>query len=140
MYRLLATTAIAAAVLTGPSAEAACVQAQAAGLWSAYSSGVQGGESYWVKCTLHINTAGNITDTSGCTNSAGRVSVVTGSILAPGNGICNYTGTITYKIDNTVLTIDRLTLAQNKEIMEGVGSYNNGFVTFNMVRNRFGNQ
>jgi hypothetical protein len=139
MNRLLASTAIAAAVLVGSSAEANCVQAQAAGFWSAYSSGVQGGESYWVKCTLHINTAGNIIETSGCTNSAGRVSVATGSILAPGTGSCNYKGSITYKINNTTLTIDRLTLSQNKEIMEGVGSYNNGFVTFNMVRNRSGN-
>jgi len=89
-----------------------------------------------VKCRLTIDTAGNIGGTSGCTNSAGRVTVATGSILAPGNGSCNYTGSITYKIDGTVLTIDRATLARNKEIIEGVGSYNDGFVTFNMVRSK----
>ena len=136
MNRFFAATAIASGVLVASSAGASCVQPQVGGVWSAYSFGVKAGEAYWVKCNLTIDTAGKIGGTSACKNSAGRITVATGSILAPGSGGCNYTGSITYKIDGTVLTIDRATLARNKEIIEGVGSYNNGFVTFNMVRSK----
>jgi len=136
MNRLFAATAIVSGMLVASSAGASCVQPQVGGHWSAYSFGVHAGEAYWVKCNLTIDTSGKIGGTSACKNSAGRITGATGSILAPGNGGCNYTGSITYKIDNTVLSVDRATLARNKEIVEGVGSYNDGFVTFNMVRDK----
>src|SRR5262249_1514986 len=131
LFGMAASLALAASIPAG----AACTQANAAGIWAAYSSGTTAGNVYWFRCAMTINTAGKITGGS-CAESNGQASPIGGSIRLTAPAACTYKADLTFSKFGQTATIDQATLSLDKEAVLGVGTFLNTKFTFNMLKTK----
>jgi len=125
--------ALGLTLLAGAPANAACVQANAAGTWAAYSAGTTNGAYYWFKCAFAINPAGKITAGS-CTESNGLASPITGSVHLSIPAACTFTGVLDFTKFKQNATVDQATLSLDKQAVLGIGSVGAAKFTFNMLK------
>ena len=126
---------LAACVAAGP-AFAGCSQSDIQGSWNAYSVGAQEGVSYWIKCSITVESDGKIAESSSaCTDMNDNRSKLAVAIKLKNASLCTYGGSVTLVADDEVDTISEVTLAGDHNIAFGVGiSPSDGF-SFNLVRN-----
>jgi len=129
--RILATIAMLAAPVS-EAAHAACTQANLAGVWKAYSAGVDRGVSYWTSCFIVINSAGFIANTT-CVNSFNLTgNLVNGRIVLGNANQCAYFGEFTFNGARNLLR--NMTLARDRLTAAGVGVFQGGSFIFTMTR------
>ena len=127
--------AIAFFLGTTVPAFADCAQSDAAGSWTAYSVGVNKGQTFWLKCALTIEQTGTIAEKSSqCVDSAGASTKVGGSVKLEYKDSCTYTGVIKYEAIGESSFIDQATLSVNNQMVEGVGKFKDQPVSLSMVR------
>jgi hypothetical protein len=128
--------AIALTVFATPAARAACTQADVAGVWASYTVGISTGSlDYWLDCTLRIDASGNFTaKTSSCVADSGLKSPANGHLTLTNGAICAYKGVIRMTKLAAESTINHATLSRDKEAAEGVGLFEDGGFSFNLVR------
>ncbi len=138
MKKLL-SVGIALLALGAAHANAACTQANIAGIWALYSDGiVTAGTLNWSSCDLTINAAGVFTSkTSACVNSLGQQFNASGSMQILNASKCTYHGSLYVPAFNKTTYVRAFTLSIDHQVGNGVGGgdggYGNPFV-FNMVR------
>jgi hypothetical protein len=136
MTRTLSSIAAALTLaITASSANATCVQANAAGTWAAYSAGTTTGAYYWFKCALTINAAGKITAGS-CTESNGLASPITGSVRLTVPASCTFTGALDFTKFKQTATVNQATMSLDKQAVLGIGSVATNKFTFNMLKTK----
>ena len=134
MRKVLRGVASAMVLVTtfASTAQAACTQAQLAGVWKAYSAGVDNTISYWTSCLIVINASGFIANTT-CINSFNFTGNLTnGRIVLANANQCAYTGGFTFAGERN--TLRNMTLARDKYTASGVGVFPGGSFIFSMVR------
>ena len=136
MTRTLSGIATALALtITAASADATCIQANAAGTWAAYSAGAAKGTYYWFKCALTIDTAGKIT-VGLCAESNGLASPITGHVRLTAPADCTFVGALDFTKFKEKATVDQATLSLDKQAVLGVGSVLTNKFTFNMLKTK----
>jgi hypothetical protein len=136
MTRTLSSIAtVLTLAMTASSANATCVQANAAGTWAAYSAGTTAGAYYWFKCALTINTAGKITAGS-CTESNGLASPITGNVRLTVPANCTFVGALDFTKFKQTATVNQATLSLDKLTVLGIGSVAKNKFTFNMLKTK----
>lgn len=130
--RKVIATAIIAAAVYAPAAQAACTLPQLGGKWKAYSSGTQNGVTFWRSCLINIASNGNFSPLS-CVDSIGTNAIPTNGRFALQNSAnCAYSATFTFRGQlNQVLN---MTLARDKYTAYGVGRFPGGQFIFSMVK------
>ena len=114
------------------AAMAACLQADVAGTWQAYSLGVGDGGSAWTICRLVVNPRGTAAPTF-CTLSNGEtVQATRGRLLLRNSANCTFTGEIT--LGDVPNRIRHATMSRDKNTVEGVGVVTGGIFRFTMTR------
>lgn len=133
MNKIIAAIAATIFSLGGAqSAIAACVQADAAGSWQAYSIAANSAGGYWVRCRLSIGTTGIIAATP-CTNSAGNTGNITnGRVSLSDASRCTFTGSFT--LGGVTNLIRHSTMSKDKITVEGVGTFPGGIFSFNLTK------
>jgi hypothetical protein len=136
MKLLILSGAIALAAFATPAARAACTQADVAGVWASYTVGINTGSSdYWLDCTLRIDATGKFTaKTSSCVADSGLKSPAQGNLTLTNRAICAYKGVIEMTDGVAESVINHATLSRDKETAEGVGLFEGGGFSFNLVR------
>ena len=131
--RLSASMLAILAVLGSWQAQAACTQANAAGIWQVYSMGYQRGyEPYWTRCVLQVNGSGNFLNGTKCTDMQGREVAASGQLRLISGPVCAYAGHISHagiRSDVRHATLDRA-----KNHLDGVGTFSGGLFFFNANR------
>jgi len=113
--RVLAAIVMLAATLT-QAAQASCTQAQLAGVWKAYSAGVDRGISYWTSCFIVINSGGFIANTTSVNSVNLNGNLANGRIVLGNANQRAYFGEFTFNgarniLRNMALARDKLTPA-----------------------------
>jgi hypothetical protein len=120
MKSLFVTCALLAGAAAATSAQAACTQAQLAGTWRLYFQGHYGQKDFGYACTLVIEKTGSLAKGSGCADTLGRTTPMTGSLKLTNPSYCDYDGKITLTVDNDVNDFERTTLSPDHNVMSGV--------------------
>jgi hypothetical protein len=136
MNFLLQAGAIAlAALVSAPAANATCTQADAMGTWASYMVGLDVKTDYWVHCTLKIDATGKFTaKTSSCTADSGLISPAEGTFHLINGTVCAFKGGIQLTKGTAENFINHATLGFDKHTAEGVGTFEGGGFSFNLVR------
>ena len=128
---LLLVSLLAGAV-PAVSAQAACVQADAAGRWSVYS---MNSDDDVVRCAVTVNAYGTIARTT-CTgyygSSSATVPMAGGKITLSDTLRCSFRGSITF--NGVVNTIREMSLSPNKQVAQGIGTFPGGSFFLSMTR------
>ncbi len=123
----------------GATAHGACVQADIAGTWTAYSVGQDDtGRLAWVSCNLVVGATGAfISATSSCTAAKSTVQAQ-GSLKLLSGAKCAYKGSLTIVQAGSTDPIPSLTLSQDKQSATGVGGRDGGsnVFMFSMVKTK----
>jgi hypothetical protein len=124
------------AVFATPAARAACTQADLTGVWASYTVGISTGSlDYWLDCTLRIDASGNFTaKTSSCIADSGLKSPANGHLTLSNGATCAYRGVIAMTKLAAESVINHATLSRDKETAQGVGLFEDGGFSFNLVR------
>ena len=130
IIRFVAAAMILATTFTSV-AQAACTQAQLAGVWKAYSAGVDTGVSYWTSCLIVINSVGVIAPTT-CVNSFNFFGQLQGRVVLTRGNLCEYNGWFTFASATNYLR--NMTLARDNNTAAGVGVFTGGSFIFTMTR------
>jgi hypothetical protein len=86
-------------------------------------------------CTLRIDATGKFTaKTSFCTADSGLKSPAQGNLTLTNGAICAYKGVIQMTKLAAESTINHATLSRDKETAQGVGLFEDGGFSFNLVR------
>lgn len=136
MKSLLQASALALAVLAiGPAANATCTQADATGTWASYMVGLDVKTDYWLHCTLKIDATGKFSAaTSSCTADSGLISPAEGTFRLINGNLCAFKGGILLTKGTAENFINHATLGFDKHTAAGVGTFEGGGFSFNLVR------
>jgi len=136
MKYLLQAGAVALAVFTTvPAAHATCTQADATGTWASYTVGLDVSTDYWIHCTLKIDATGKFTaKTSSCTVDSGLISPAEGTFHLINGNLCAFKGGIILTKGTAENVINHATLSIDKHTAEGVGTFEGGGFSFNLVK------
>jgi hypothetical protein len=136
--KLLAGTIYAAAVMAPMAANAACTLGNVAGKWQIYafavvpSSTIYTEEGLWARCTVQINAAGVMGNTT-CTSPSGQSGQITNGKVQLSNGP-NCTYTASFKTSGQTYLVSHATLAGDRQTMFGVGKVVGFPFTFQLVK------
>ncbi len=130
------SAAIALAALASPAARAFCTQADLTGVWASYTVGISTGSlDYWLDCTLRIDGSGNFTaKTSSCVADSGLKSPVNGHLTLVNGQTCAFKGVLQMTKLAAESVINHATLSRDKDTALGVGLFEDGGFSFNLVR------
>lgn len=117
--------------LATASAQAACTQADGAGIWRAFTTGEKDSDIWWLRCTIRVNASGAVGTTSFCIRQNGIKAFSTGGNLTVASS-CVVTGSFT--IGGFVENIVDAQLSRDKTVMIGVGRDDDGFFTFTALK------
>jgi hypothetical protein len=116
-------------------AGAVCKQSDIAGTWASYTVGAGPTADYWLHCVLRISATGKFTAaSSSCAASSGLTSTADGSLTLMNPTICAYKGVIGLTKGTADNVINHATLAFDKNSAEGIGTFEGGGFSFNLVR------
>ena len=119
MKSLFVTCAFLAGVAAAAPVQAACTQAQLAGTWRMYFQGHYLQKDFGYACTLVIEKNGSLAKGSGCADTLGRTTPMTGSLKLTSPSYCDYDGKITLTVDKDVNDFERTTLSPDHNVMSG---------------------
>ncbi|HTJ63644.1 MAG TPA: hypothetical protein VL899_07525 [Alphaproteobacteria bacterium] len=136
MRAVLCAAAVVGVMLGGiQDADAACSQADVAGVWASYTVGADVRGDYWLQCTLRIAPNGKFTaSSSSCIASSGLKSAAEGSLTLANAATCAFKGGIVLTKGTAENFINHATLAFDKNTAEGIGTFEGGGFSFNLVR------
>jgi hypothetical protein len=116
-------------------AGAVCKQSDIAGTWASYIVGAGPTADYWLHCTLKISSVGTFTPTGSiCIASTGLTASAEGSLKLANAEFCSYKGVIELTKGTAENFVNHATLAIDKNSAEGIGTFEGGGFSFNLVR------
>jgi hypothetical protein len=119
IVRFLCGAAVAATVMAPMAASAACTQANIAGRWNIYVSGLNGGVASWVRCRIIVSATGSVANTT-CNAHTGQPLPLTGAqINLTGAPICVYQGS--FNLAGSANQLRHMTLSLDKQTASGAG-------------------
>ena len=129
----LATLCFTATFLFPAAAHAACTPADLTGSWQAYAMSVTGGgDAYWSRCKLSINSSGAIANTI-CVSPLGNAPLTQGRASLENAAACTFASQ--FRIAGTLNKVVHGTISKDKEAGQGVGTFpNGGLFMFNMTK------
>jgi hypothetical protein len=127
-----AVVAFAAALTFSTAANAACNQADLAGLWQIYSAGWDSTGSWWSRCRVRINNGGTMSN-GRCSNSLGLSGPITnGSATLVSVAACTFK--TQSRFDGDLHKIVHGTLSNDKTTGSGDGTLPGGNFIFTMSK------
>mgnify|MGYP006274279703 CR=1 FL=1 len=134
MSRFLARTILATAAVAGlsvGSAQASCSENSLKGSWQFYALAT---DDSVTTCRITIDKSGAV-EPATCSSITGAsqtdVNLISGSLSLSNRPNCAYTGTLNLGGETNTI---RLTLAQDKSIANGYGSYSGGLFMFSLTK------
>jgi len=135
MKTFLSITAVATMLATAQTAGAVCSQRELAGTWASYAVGANVRGDYWLQCTLRIDDRGKFTAaSSNCVASSGLQSPAEGSLTVANLKFCSFKGMIELTKGTAANVINHATLAPDKNMAGGIGTFEGSGFSFNLVR------
>jgi hypothetical protein len=127
-----ALAAFAATLTLSTAANAACNQADLAGVWQIYSAGWDSSGSWWSRCRVRINSGGAMSN-GRCSNSLGQSGPITnGSATLVSAAACTFK--TQSRFNGELHKIVHGTLSKDKTTGSGVGTLPGGKFIFTMSK------
>jgi hypothetical protein len=123
--------ALGTSLALATTANAACTAGNLAGKWQAYSVGAQNGHSsYWVRCTVTINAAGNLSGS--CADMSGSTGHAAGKLTMAVPATCTFKGQFTlFGLANNVV---HGTLSKDGTTGSAVGTFSGGNFALTFIK------
>jgi len=121
-------------LMVSPLVSATCVQGDAAGTWHSYSNSVDFSDGYyWLRCKFVVNSTGVMNTTSSwCKDPYGNTYYAQGGSSFLVSSACKVSGNINaYGVNNKIV---EAWLNRSKNVISGVGTWNNGWFTFTAIK------
>jgi len=127
-----ALAAFAATLTLSTASNAACNQADLAGVWQIYSTGWDSSGSWWSRCKVRINSGGAMSN-GRCSNSLGQAGPMTnGSATLVSAAACTFR--TQSRFDGELNKVIHGTLSKDKTTASGVGTLPGGKFIFTMSK------
>jgi hypothetical protein len=115
--------ALGTSLVLATAANAACTASNLAGKWQVYSVGAQDGHSsYWVRCTVTINAAGNLSGQ--CADMSGSAGHAAGKLTMAVPAACTFKGQ--FNLFGAVNKVVHGTLSKDRTTGSAVGTFPGG--------------